>query len=67
MILEFRGEKKQYPDNLTVEQWLDFAGIPNKEVALVQVNAKDVSPNKRETHPLSDGDCISLLYFLGDS
>ncbi len=67
MILEFQGEKREYPAGLTVEQWLDAANIPNKEVALVQVNSKDVPPDERAVRLLRDGDRISLLYFLGDS
>jgi len=67
MKLTAFGEVRDYPDRLTVQQWLEMERIENQEVALVQVNGRDVLHGERSAAALRDGDRIQLLYFLGDS
>lgn len=67
MQIQFDGARKNYADGLSVAQWLEAEDIANPEVALIQVNGRDVRPNERETTVLHDGDKVALLYFLGDS
>lgn len=67
MKITVSGEEREYPNGLNITQWLKCAEIPNQEVALIQVNGKDVLPSKRSTTYLKDGDEVQVLYFLGDS
>ena len=67
MKLNVAGETKEYPDGLTVQEWMDYTDVPNQEVALIQLNGRDIEAEKRSVIYLKDGDALQLLYFLGDS
>lgn len=67
MKLNVAGETKEYPDGLTVQEWMDYTDVPNQEVALIQLNGRDIEAEKRSLIHLKDGDALQLLYFLGDS
>ena len=61
------GETRDWPGRLPLQGWLDLAGVENQEIALVQVNGRDVPPGDRGKTALREGDRLTLLYFLGDS
>ena len=61
------GETRDWPGGLTLQGWLDLAGVENQEIALVPVNGRDVPPGDRGKTALREGDRLTLLYFLGDS
>ena len=67
MKLNIAGEIKEYPDGMTVQEWMDYTDVPNQEVALIQLNGYDIPIEKRTDIRLKDGDTLQLLYFLGDS
>lgn len=67
MLLNSCGVPKSYPDDITLERWLAIEEVTNPEVVLVQINGVDVDRTDWGSVVLSDGDEISLLYFLGDS
>ena len=67
MKLNIAGEMKEYPDDMTVQEWMDYTDVPNQEVALIQLNEHDIPIEKRTVIHLKDGDTLQLLYFLGDS
>ena len=67
------GETRDWPGGLTLQGWLDLAGVENQEIALNQLKALtlgtgwDVPRGYRGTTALREGDRLTLLYFLGDS
>lgn len=67
MKLTAFGETRDWPEGLTLQQWMEAAEVPNQEVALVQLNGRDIPPGERAATRLRDGDRLGLLYFLGDS
>ena len=42
------GETRDWPGGLTLQGWLDLAGVENQEIALIQVNGRDVPPGQGE-------------------
>ena len=67
MKLTAFGETREWPEDLTLQGWMDAVGVENQEVALVQVNGRDIPPGDRDALLLRDGDRLQILYFLGDS
>lgn len=67
MQLNVSGEVCDCPDGLTVQSWMEYAQIRNPEVALIQVNFKDILRQDWAAVQLNEGDRIDVLYFLGDS
>ncbi len=67
MKLTAFGETREWPEGLTLQGWMDAVGVENQEVALVQVNGRDIPPGDRDALLLRDGDRLQILYFLGDS
>ena len=67
ILIDFAGHKIECPDGTTVAELLEIEEVRNPEVALIQVNFVDVTPDHRDSTVLHSGDQVDVLYFLGDS
>lgn len=67
MIVHVRNEDVYLKDNSSIDDWMNEYGLINKEVALIQVNDREISRNDYKKYILQNGDRIQVLYFLGDS
>lgn len=67
MIVHVRNEDVYLKDNSSIDDWMNEYGLINKEVALIQVNDREINRNDYKKYILQNGDRIQVLYFLGDS
>jgi sulfur carrier protein len=65
MILTVAGEKKEYPQGLTVAALVAAEGVENPEYVTVSVNDRLVDGGDFPKVSLSDGDSVEFLYFMG--
>lgn len=64
MELSINGKKKEYQDNMTIQQLLKLTGIPPEQV-VIELNHSILSPDMHDTTELKDGDTIELIQFVG--
>lgn len=67
MIVHVRNKDIHINDGSSVLDWMNECDLPNREIALIQVNDKEIRREEYEKYILHDGDKIQVLYFLGDS
>ena len=67
MKLLVDGEVKDYPQGISLKEWMELDEVCNPEVAVVYVNDRHILATDMECTTLHEGDRIQLLYFLGDS
>lgn len=67
MKLLVDGVEKDYPQGISLKDWMELDEVRNPEVAVIHVNDKHILEPDRERTMLHEGDRIQLLYFLGDS
>lgn len=67
MIVHVRNKDIHIKDGSSVLDWMNEYDLPNREIALIQVNDKEVHRDEYEKRILHNGDKIQVLYFLGDS
>lgn len=65
MTLVVAGEKKTYPEGLTVEQLIEAEKVATPQYVTVTINDEFLPTEDRQAHVLKDGDEIEFLYFMG--
>lgn len=65
MTLVVAGEKKEYPEGLTVEQLIEAEKVETPQYVTVTINDEFLPNEDRRAHVLKDGDEIEFLYFMG--
>ena len=64
MKLEVSGTKKDFKDNITINELLVIEEVESPEYVTVQVNG-DFVDHKDFNNVLKDGDVIEFVYFMG--
>lgn len=59
------GEKKEYPEGITVEQLIAAENVESPLYVTVTINDEFLAAEDRETRVLRDGDEVEFLYFMG--
>ena len=65
MELTVAGQKKNYPDDLTIAALLEAEAVATPEYVTVAVNEELVDQGDFAGRVLKDGDQVELLYFMG--
>jgi len=65
MKITVAGEKKEYPEGLTVEQLIAAEKVESPLYVTVTVNDEFLASEDRATRVLQDGDEVEFLYFMG--
>ncbi len=59
------GEKKEYPEGLTVEQLIAAENVESPLYVTVTINDEFLAMAERAARVLQDGDEVEFLYFMG--
>ncbi len=65
MILTVAGNRKEYPDGLTVAKLIGLENIETPQYVTVTLNDEFVESGSFESTVLKDGDTVEFLYFMG--
>jgi sulfur carrier protein len=65
MELTVSGEKRTYPDGLTVAELIAAEKVATPEYVTVSVNEQFVDPADLPSRRLDEGDRVEFLYFMG--
>jgi len=64
MNITLNGEKKNIPDALTVQGFLEFLNIQHQRVA-VELNQEIVKKDRYGSTALKEGDSLEIVSFMG--
>lgn len=64
MILQINGERREFPDDLTLSSLIERLGMKPDRVA-VELNLQIVPRGAWATTVLHDGDKLELVHFVG--
>ena len=64
MFIKVAGEKKEYPEGLTVKELIEKEDVETPQYVTVSVNDEFVEREDFEK-ALEDGDEVEFLYFMG--
>ena len=65
MIVKVAGEKKEYPEGLTVKELIEKENVETPQYVTVTINGEFVENGAFETTEVKEGDEIEFLYFMG--
>ena len=65
MFIKVAGEKKEYPEGLTVKELIEKEDVETPQYVTVTINDEFVESGAFETTEVKDGDEIEFLYFMG--
>ena len=65
MFIKVAGEKKEYPEGLTVKEVIEKEDVETPQYVTVTINDEFVESGAFETTEVKDGDEIEFLYFMG--
>lgn len=65
MFIKVAGEKKEYPEELTVKELIEKEDVETPQYVTVTINDEFVESGAFETTEVKDGDEIEFLYFMG--
>ncbi|HWQ77593.1 MAG TPA: sulfur carrier protein ThiS [Anaerovoracaceae bacterium] len=65
MNLTVAGNKKKYPEGLTVTRLLELEQVETPQYVTVSINDEFVLIGTFETVELHEGDSVEFLYFMG--
>lgn len=65
MQLIITGEKKEYPEGITVKELIAKEDVENPEYVTVSLNDEFVDQRQFEETVLKDGDQVEFIYFMG--
>ncbi len=63
MIISLNGERKEFPDGLTIRGLLEILNILHQRVA-VELNETIVKKDRYEETPVKDGDALEVVSFM---
>ena len=64
MFIKVAGEKKEYPEGLTVKELIEKEDVETPQYVTVTINDEFVESGAFETTEVKDGDEIEFLYFM---
>lgn len=64
MVLHINGERREFPDGLSVAALVTHLGMKPDRVA-VELNREIVPRSAWEATPLKDGDKLEVVHFVG--
>ena len=64
MLLHINGEKREFPDGLTVASLIERLGMKSDRVA-VELNLEIVPRSDWSETELQDGDKLEIVHFVG--
>ena len=65
MFIKVAGEKKEYPEGLTVKELIEKEDVETPQYVTVTINDDFVENGTFEKTVLKDGDSVEFLYFMG--
>lgn len=65
MFIKVAGEKKEYPEELTVKELIEKEDVETPQYVTVTINDEFVESGAFESTEVKDGDEIEFLYFMG--
>ena len=65
MIIKVAGEKKEYPEGLTVKELIEKEDVETPQYVTVTINDEFVESGAFDSTEVKDGDEIEFLYFMG--
>ncbi|MDR3313994.1 MAG: sulfur carrier protein ThiS [Oscillospiraceae bacterium] len=65
MKITIAGDKKEYPEGLTVAQLIALEQVETPEYVTVSLNDDFVAGGTFEATVLQEGDSVEFLYFMG--
>ena len=65
MIVKVAGEKKEYPEGLTVKELIEKENVETPQYVTVTINGEFVENGAFETTEVKEGDENEFLYFMG--
>ena len=65
MFIKVAGEKKEYPEGLTVKELIEKENVETPQYVTVSVNDDFIDKAEFDTYALKEGDSVEFLYFMG--
>lgn len=65
MVIFVAGEKREYPDGLTVAQLIVEENVETPEYVTVTLGNRFLQKSELETTVLQNGDSVEFLYYMG--
>ena len=65
MFIKVAGEKKEYPEGLTVKELIEQEDIETPQYVTVTINDEFIESGAFESIEVKDGDEVEFLYFMG--
>ena len=65
MFIKVAGEKKEYPEGLSVNDLIEKEDVETPQYVTVSLNDEFVESGAFECTEVKDGDEIEFLYFMG--
>ena len=65
MFIKVAGEKKEYPEGLTVKELIEQEDVETPQYVTVTINHEFIESAAFESTEVKDGDEVEFLYFMG--
>ena len=65
MFIKVAGEKKEYPEGLTVKELIEQEDVETPQYVTVTINDEFIESCAFESTEVKDGDEVEFLYFMG--
>jgi sulfur carrier protein len=65
MNITVAGNKKEYPEGLTVRELIEKEDVESPMYITVTINDDFVKSDEFDTTVINDGDTVEFLYFMG--
>jgi sulfur carrier protein len=65
MTITVAGEKKEVPENITVQELIALEKVETPDYVTVSINDEFIMSTEHETRVLQENDAVEFLYFMG--
>ena len=65
MFIKVAGEKKEYPEGLTVKELIEKEDVETPQYVTVTINDEFISKADVPETEVKDGDVVEFLYYMG--
>ena len=65
MFIKVAGEKKEYPEGLTVKELIEKEDVETPQYVTVTINDEFISKEDVPNTVVKDGDVVEFLYYMG--
>jgi sulfur carrier protein len=65
MTLIVAGNKKEYPDGMTVAHLIKLEKVETPDYVIISINDEFIKNGTYAETTLNDGDSVEFLYFMG--